>query len=46
MSTKEIDDKIKLLESEMIKHAQNLEFELAAKARDEIASLRNQQLST
>ncbi|WP_426360409.1 excinuclease ABC subunit UvrB [Pseudocolwellia sp. HL-MZ19] len=46
MSTKEIDNQIKLLESEMIKHAQNLEFELAAKARDEIASLRNQQLST
>ncbi|XPF94416.1 excinuclease ABC subunit UvrB [Colwellia sp. RE-S-Sl-9] len=46
MSTKEIDDKIKQLEAEMIKHAQNLEFELAAKARDEIASLRIQQLST
>lgn len=46
MSTKEIDDKIKQLEAEMIKHAQNLEFELAAKARDEIASLRTQQLST
>ena len=46
MSTKEIDDKIKQLEAEMIKHAQNLEFELAAKARDEIAALRTQQLST
>jgi len=46
MSTKEIDDKIKTLEAEMIQHAQNLEFELAAKVRDEIASLRTQQLST
>jgi len=46
MSTKEIDDKIKALEAEMIQHAQNLEFELAAKVRDEIASLRTQQLST
>ncbi|WP_076418794.1 excinuclease ABC subunit UvrB [Colwellia sp. UCD-KL20] len=46
MSTKEIDDKIKQLEADMMKHAQNLEFELAAKARDEIASLRTQQLST
>lgn len=46
MSTKEIDDKIKLLENDMIKHAQNLEFELAAKVRDEISALRTQQLST
>ncbi len=46
MSTKEIDDKIKTLESDMIKHAQNLEFEQAAKLRDEIAKLRTQQLST
>jgi len=46
MSTKEIDDTIKQLESEMIKHAQSLEFELAAKTRDEISALRNQQLST
>jgi len=46
MSTKEIDNTIKQLESEMIKHAQNLEFELAAKTRDEISALRNQQLST
>jgi len=46
MSTKEIDAKIKQLENEMIKHAQNLEFELAAKVRDEISLLRNQQLST
>ena len=46
MSTKEIDDKIKMLEVEMNNHAQNLEFERAAKARDEIAELRLQQLST
>jgi excinuclease ABC subunit B len=46
LSTKEIDDKIKLLESEMIKLAQNLEFEQAAKVRDEISKLRTRQLST
>jgi len=46
LSTKDIDDKIKVLESDMIKHAQNLEFEQAAKVRDEIAKLRTQQLST
>ncbi len=46
LSTKDIDQRIKVLESEMIKLAQNLEFEQAAKARDEIAKLRTQQLST
>jgi len=46
MSTKDIDKTISQLEDEMMKHAQNLEFELAAKTRDEIAALRNQQLST
>ena len=46
LSTKEIDNRIKLLENEMITFAQNLEFEKAAKARDEIAKLRTQQLSS
>jgi excinuclease ABC subunit B len=45
LSIKEIDGKIKQLESEMITHAQNLEFEQAANLRDEIAKLREQQLS-
>jgi excinuclease ABC subunit B len=46
LSTKEIDDKVKKLEQEMFAHAQNLEFEQAAALRDDIATLRLQQLST
>jgi excinuclease ABC subunit B len=46
LSTREIDDKIKELEHAMLNHAQDLEFELAANLRDEIAKLRLQQLST
>ncbi|MEY8214686.1 MAG: excinuclease ABC subunit UvrB [Colwellia sp.] len=46
MSTKEIDNKIEQLEKAMYLHAQNLEFEQAAATRDEIATLRNQQLAT
>lgn len=46
LTTREIDDKIKMLENNMINHAQNLEFEQAASIRDEIAQLRIQQLST
>jgi len=46
MSTKEIDTKIDQLEKAMYLHAQNLEFEQAAATRDEIATLRNQQLET
>lgn len=46
MSTKDIDTTIEQLEKKMLEYAQNLEFELAAKTRDEIATLRNQQLST
>jgi excinuclease ABC subunit B len=45
LSIKDIDVKIKQLESEMLNHAQNLEFEQAANLRDEIAKLREQQLS-
>jgi excinuclease ABC subunit B len=46
LSTKEIDNKIDQLEKEMYLCAQNLEFEQAATIRDEIAKLREQQLST
>lgn len=45
LSFKDIDEKIKQLESKMIAHAQNLEFEQAANLRDEVAKLREQQLS-
>lgn len=46
LTTKEIDNKIEQLEKEMYLHAQNLEFEQAASIRDDIAKLRDQQLST
>ena len=46
LSTSEIDKKVKQLEEEMYQHAQNLEFELAASIRDDIAILRTLQLST
>jgi excinuclease ABC subunit B len=36
--------RIKKLEQEMLKHARNLEFEQAAKIRDEVARLRNVEL--
>ncbi|MBA6264709.1 MAG: excinuclease ABC subunit UvrB [Colwellia sp.] len=45
LSIKEIDIKIKQLENDMLSHAQNLEFEQAANLRDEVAKLREQQLS-
>ncbi|MFT6901831.1 MAG: excinuclease ABC subunit B [Colwellia sp.] len=45
LSIKEIDKKIKQLENDMLSHAQNLEFEQAANLRDEVAKLREQQLS-
>jgi excinuclease ABC subunit B len=46
LTTTQIDNKIALLEKEMQGHAQNLEFEKAALARDSIAKLRVQQLSS
>jgi excinuclease ABC subunit B len=46
LTTKEIDNKIEQLEKEMYACAQNLEFEQAAAIRDDIAKLRDQQLST
>ena len=45
LSVAEIDEKVKQLEKSMLDHAQNLEFEQAAAVRDEIAKLRQQQLS-
>jgi excinuclease ABC subunit B len=46
LTTTQIDNKIALLEKEMQGHAQNLEFEKAALARDSIEKLRVQQLSS
>ena len=46
LSTKEIDNQVKLLEEKMMNHAQNLEFEEAATTRDKIAKLREKQLAT
>lgn len=45
MSVTEIDQKVTQLEKQMIDYAQNLEFEQAAKLRDEIAELRQLQLA-
>ncbi|ATG18158.1 excinuclease ABC subunit B [Providencia alcalifaciens] len=42
MSTKELEQRISQLESQMYKHAQDLEFEAAARVRDELQILRNQ----
>ena len=46
LSPAQIAQKIKLLEQQMIKHAKNLEFEEAAKVRDEIKLLKNEILGT
>ena len=45
LTVEQIDEQVKQLENTMLAHAQNLEFEQAAKLRDEIAALRQQQLS-
>ncbi|WP_448212975.1 excinuclease ABC subunit UvrB [Colwellia sp. MEBiC06753] len=45
MSFEEIEQKVKQLEANMIEFAKNLEFEQAASVRDEIAKLRELQLS-
>ncbi|MTB47474.1 excinuclease ABC subunit B [Providencia sp. wls1922] len=42
MSTKELERRISQLEAQMYKHAQDLEFEAAARVRDELQTLRNQ----
>ncbi|QOL25037.1 excinuclease ABC subunit UvrB [Thalassotalea sp. LPB0316] len=45
MSVAEIDKQVKVLEEKMFEHAKNLEFEHAAKVRDEINELRQVQLT-
>ena len=45
LSFEEIDEQVKQLEAKMLEHAKNLEFEQAAAVRDEVAKLREQQLS-
>jgi excinuclease ABC subunit B len=42
MSEKDLGKRIKLLERQMLEHARNLEFEKAARVRDELARLREQ----
>jgi excinuclease ABC subunit B len=42
MSEKDISKKIKQLEKQMLEHARNLEFEKAARVRDQLAVLREQ----
>ncbi len=42
MSEKDIAREIKRLEKQMMEHARNLEFEQAARTRDELAKLRQQ----
>jgi excinuclease ABC subunit B len=42
MSEKDLGKRIKLLEKQMLEHARNLEFEKAARLRDQLALLREQ----
>ena len=42
MSEKDLAKRIKLLEKQMLDHARNLEFEKAARVRDQLALLREQ----
>ncbi len=42
MSEKDLGKRIKLLERQMLEHARNLEFERAARVRDQLAQLREQ----
>src|SRR3954447_5430522 len=42
LSEKDLSKRIKLLEKQMLEHARNLEFEKAARVRDELATLREQ----
>jgi excinuclease ABC subunit B len=42
MSEKDLGKRIKLLERQMLEHARNLEFEKAARARDQLSLLREQ----
>ena len=42
MSEKDLGKRIKALEKQMLEHARNLEFEKAARVRDQLALLREQ----
>ena len=42
MSEKDLGKRIKLLEKQMLEHARNLDFEKAARIRDQLALLREQ----
>lgn len=42
MSERDLGKRIKLLERQMLEHARNLEFEQAARLRDELSLLREQ----
>ena len=42
MSEKDLAKRIKMLEKQMLEHAKNLEFEKAARVRDQLAQLREQ----
>ena len=42
MSEKDLGKRIKLLEKQMLEHAKSLEFEKAARVRDQLAQLREQ----
>jgi excinuclease ABC subunit B len=42
LSEKDLSKRIKLLERQMLEHAKNLEFEKAARVRDQLAALREQ----
>ena len=42
LSEKDLGKRIKLLEKQMLEHARNLEFEKAARVRDQLAALREQ----
>ena len=42
MSEKDLGKRIKMLERQMLEHARNLEFEQAARTRDQLAQLREQ----
>jgi excinuclease ABC subunit B len=42
MSERDLGKRIKLLEKQMLEHARNLEFEKAARVRDQLAALREQ----
>jgi excinuclease ABC subunit B len=42
MSEKDLSKRIKLLEKQMLDHARNLEFEKAARLRDQLSALKEQ----